>query len=98
MACAEADWHQIEPQRYRRARLRDGRRTAPAAGGPQPIQFLLAERSPAALRPGLRDGGRCRDPLAVRTEGDLSRRKIEPDTAASGGQRIMTRYRRCLLL
>src|ERR1019366_2874317 len=86
MAQAKADWHEIEPERYRRADLRDGRRTPPTAGGPEPIEFLLAERPPVALRPWIRHGSRCRDLLAVRVEGGLSRREIEPDPDTSGGQ------------
>src|ERR1019366_1556574 len=86
MAQAKADWHEIEPERYRRADLRDGRRTPPTAGGPEPIEFLLAKRPPVALRPWIRHGSRCRDLLAVRVEGGLSRREIEPDPDTSGGQ------------
>src|ERR1035441_7723512 len=129
MAQAEADRHEIQPERHRRASLRDGRRTPPTAGGPEPIQFLFAKRPagslrpwarprrraaraslgdggrtpptaggpepiqflfakrPAvALRPWVRHGSRCRDLLAIRVEGGLSRREIEPDPDTSGGQ------------
>src|ERR1035441_7673418 len=86
MAQAEADRHEIQPERHRRARLRDGRRTPPTAGGPEPIQFLFAKRPAVALWPWVRHGSRCRDLLALRIEGTLSRREIEPDPDTSGGQ------------
>src|ERR1017187_5098247 len=86
MAQAEADRHEIQPERHRRASLRAGRRTPPTAGGPEPIQFLFAKRPPVALRPWVRHGGRCRDSLAVRVEETLSRREGEPDPDISGGQ------------
>src|ERR1035441_1844432 len=86
MAQAEADRYEIQPKRHRRASLRDGRRTPPTAGGPEPIQFLFAKRPPVALRPWGRHDGRSRDLLALRIEGGLRRREIEPDPDASGGQ------------
>src|ERR1035441_1705481 len=86
MAQAEADRYEIQPKRHRRARLRDGRRTPPTAGGPEPIQFLFAKRPPVALWPWVRHSSRCRDLLAVRVEGGLRRREIEPDPDAAGGQ------------
>src|ERR1035438_1008791 len=86
MAQAEADRHEIQPERHRRASLREGRRTPPTAGGPEPIQFLFAKRPALALRPWVRHGSRCRDLLAVRIEGTLSRREGEPDRDTSGRQ------------
>src|ERR1035438_4220671 len=86
MAQAEADRHEIQPERHRRASLRDRRRTPPTAGGPEPIQFLFAKRPPVALRPWVSYGGRCRNSLAVRVEGGLRRREIESDPDTSGGQ------------
>src|ERR1035438_3755434 len=86
MAQAEADRYEIQPKRHRRASLRDGRRTPPTAGGPEPIQFLFAKRPPVALRPWGRHDGRSRDLLALRIEGGLRRREIEPDPDASAGQ------------
>src|ERR1035441_3889206 len=86
MAQAEADRYEIQPERHWRASLRDGRRTPPTAGGREPVQFLFAERPALALRPWVRHGSRCRDLLAIRAEGGLRQREIEPDPDASGGQ------------
>ena len=52
----EARRRDLESQRHRRARAGPLRRQNAGAGGGEPIELLLRERSPAAFRPGERCG------------------------------------------
>src|ERR1035437_4598772 len=60
----------LEPERDRGARDGQVRRKTAGAGGTGAVELPFGERPPAAFRPGPERGGRYRDPLAERREGD----------------------------